>query len=219
MAYSRQPLCNVSVWQCSDGCSPVLLQTKEDFPGTTKKLVDDIKTAGWEGGKVGPRCLPPCVKSWLLLWQVLLWRRPVLESVLHSQHTVPGPVALLLLLIRCQAFRRACPLPCDVNETQQCSKDTIAVHAVQDLKRGAAAVAGKAQAAFEDEVEPNYGILGWRHVRRLGCLKSYPEYPCTPEHTWCTLVCTQQHLICFACRCCPVQRHGPFCYTGKRMPL
>jgi hypothetical protein len=59
-------------------------ETKEDFPGTTKKLVDDIKTAGWEGGK--------------------------------------------------------------------------------DLKRGAAAVAGKAQAAFEDEVEPNYGILGWRHL-------------------------------------------------------
>lgn len=30
----------------------MLLQTKEDFPGNTKKLVDDIKTAGWEGGKV-----------------------------------------------------------------------------------------------------------------------------------------------------------------------
>lgn len=32
-------------------------QTKEDFPGTTKKLVDDIKTAGWEGGKVCQRCV------------------------------------------------------------------------------------------------------------------------------------------------------------------
>ena len=41
----------------------VLPQTKEDFPGTTKKLVDDIKTAGWEGGKVRPCCLPLCVMS------------------------------------------------------------------------------------------------------------------------------------------------------------
>ena len=35
-----------------DSTCLVVPQTKEDFPGTTKKLVDDIKTAGWEGGKV-----------------------------------------------------------------------------------------------------------------------------------------------------------------------
>lgn len=42
--YSPQPL--------ADACTPALLQTKEDFPGNTKKLVDDMKTAGYQGGKV-----------------------------------------------------------------------------------------------------------------------------------------------------------------------
>lgn len=34
----------------------------------------------------------------------------------------------------------------------------------RDLKRGARAATRKANSLFEDEVKPNYGILGWRHV-------------------------------------------------------
>lgn len=59
-------------------------EAKADLPGQTQKLVDDVKTAAWEGGK--------------------------------------------------------------------------------DIKKGAAAVAGKAKGAFEEEVKPDYGFLGWRHV-------------------------------------------------------
>lgn len=88
------------------------------------------------------------------------------------------------------------------------------VHAVQDLKRGAAAVAGKAQAAFEDEVEPNYGILGWRHVRGIG-LRT-PECTCMFQHPWQALIRLQQRLVCVPDRCCQCSGIASLLYTGKR---
>lgn len=75
-------------------------QTKEDFPGTTKKLVDDIKTAGWEGGKVRESA------------------GHFLPVPLRSQHPALG-LAPPLPLTRCRAYRTACLLHHSTNPAQR----------------------------------------------------------------------------------------------------